>query len=173
MCSIRLSCKRFNSIGSITFALPDYWRFHRIEKSAFINSRQTEARFGKGLDEWMTPIDLPRASRPGTQPAYDFYLKLVVIGDGYTGKTSFVKALAKESSPTGYSQTTGWDFKAFHRKFHGKVVKVHLWDLGTIHGRETPIAPFYRNASGCFVFYDITHRQSFDHIRQHLAEFNV
>lgn len=49
-------------------------------------------------------------------------------------------------------------------------VKLQLWDTAGQERFRSITRSYYRNCAGCFIVYDITHRESFDHARDWLQE---
>lgn len=55
--------------------------------------------------------------------------------------------------------------------FTDKVrVKLQLWDTAGQERFRSITRSYYRNCAGCLVIYDITNRESFEHVREWLEE---
>ena len=54
----------------------------------------------------------------------------------------------------------------------GKTIKLQIWDTAGQERFRTITSAYYRGADGVVMVYDITHRESFDHVSEWLAEVN-
>lgn len=89
-------------------------------------------------------------------------MKILIIGDGNVGKSSFVNRYVNGQFNKNYKMTVGVDFalKILHWSDTERV-KLHLWDIA---GQERFISmtrAYYKGALGCVVIFDITDSKSF------------
>ncbi|XP_019122605.2 ras-related protein Rab-7L1 [Larimichthys crocea] len=89
-------------------------------------------------------------------------LKILVVGDGNVGKTSFVRRYVNGQFNSSYKMTVGVDFsvKVLHWSDKEKV-RLQLWDIA---GQERFISMtriYYKGALGCVVMFDVTSSASF------------
>ncbi|XP_038579657.1 ras-related protein Rab-7L1-like isoform X2 [Micropterus salmoides] len=89
-------------------------------------------------------------------------LKILVVGDGNVGKSSFVHRYVNGQFNKMYKMTVGVDFsvKLLHWSDKEKV-RLQLWDIA---GQERFISMtriYYKGASGCVVMFDVTSSSSF------------
>ncbi|MHA1340400.1 MAG: Rab family GTPase [Promethearchaeota archaeon] len=96
-----------------------------------------------------------------------YVLKICVIGDGSVGKTSLVLQYCEHKFQENYIMTIGSNFAVKELALDdGKInVKAQIWDLAGQQHFQFVRPPFYRGASGSILVYDITRRESFDHIK--------
>ncbi|XP_074003763.1 ras-related protein Rab-28 isoform X1 [Numenius arquata] len=95
----------------------------------------------------------------------DRQLKLVVLGDGTTGKTSLATRFAQETFGKQYKQTIGLDFFLKRIVLPGNLnVTLQVWDVGgqTIGGKM--LDKYIYGAQGILLVYDITNGQSFENL---------
>ncbi|XP_075276665.1 ras-related protein Rab-28 isoform X2 [Opisthocomus hoazin] len=95
----------------------------------------------------------------------DRQLKLVVLGDGTTGKTSLATRFAQETFGKQYKQTIGLDFFLKRIILPGNLnVTLQVWDVGgqTIGGKM--LDKYIYGAQGILLVYDITNSQSFENL---------
>ncbi|KAJ7419749.1 Ras-related protein Rab-28 [Pitangus sulphuratus] len=95
----------------------------------------------------------------------DRQLKLVVLGDGTTGKTSLATRFAQETFGKQYKQTIGLDFFLKRILLPGNLnVTLQVWDVGgqTIGGKM--LDKYIYGAQGVLLVYDITNGQSFENL---------
>uniref|UniRef100_A0A7S2TPC8 Uncharacterized protein n=1 Tax=Lotharella oceanica TaxID=641309 RepID=A0A7S2TPC8_9EUKA len=90
---------------------------------------------------------------------------LVMIGDAGVGKTALLLRFADDQFLGDYMPTVGVDFR--YRKFDvdGKRVKLQIWDTAGQERFRTMTASYYRGAHGVVLVYDITNRESFEHVQ--------
>ncbi|KAG8003023.1 Ras-related protein Rab-7L1 [Nibea albiflora] len=84
-------------------------------------------------------------------------LKILVVGDGNVGKSSFVHRYVNGQFNNAYKMTVGVDFsvKVLHWSDKEKV-RLQLWDIA---GQERFISMtriYYKGALGCVVMFDVT-----------------
>ncbi|XP_039396414.1 ras-related protein Rab-28 isoform X5 [Mauremys reevesii] len=95
----------------------------------------------------------------------DRQLKLVVLGDGTSGKTSLATRFAQEAFGKQYKQTVGLDFFLKRITLPGNLnVTLQVWDIGgqTIGGKM--LDKYIYGAQGVLLVYDITNYQSFENL---------
>ncbi|XP_048160099.1 ras-related protein Rab-28 isoform X2 [Corvus hawaiiensis] len=95
----------------------------------------------------------------------DRQLKLVVLGDGTTGKTSLATRFAQETFGKQYKQTIGLDFFLKRILLPGNLnITLQVWDVGgqTIGGKM--LDKYIYGAQGILLVYDITNGQSFENL---------
>mmetsp|Transcript_6990 Transcript_6990/g.13024 ORF Transcript_6990/g.13024 Transcript_6990/m.13024 type:complete len:203 (-) Transcript_6990:170-778(-) len=90
---------------------------------------------------------------------------LVMIGDAGVGKTALLLRFADDQFLGDYMPTVGVDFR--YRKFDvdGKRVKLQIWDTAGQERFRTMTASYYRGAHGVVLVYDITNKESFEHVQ--------
>ncbi|XP_028266391.1 ras-related protein Rab-7L1-like isoform X2 [Parambassis ranga] len=89
-------------------------------------------------------------------------LKILIVGDGNVGKSSFVHRYVSGQFNKTYKMTVGVDFsvKLLHWSETEKV-RLQLWDIA---GQERFISMnriYYKGAVGCVVMFDVTNSSSF------------
>ena len=97
-------------------------------------------------------------------------LKIIVIGNSNTGKTSFVNKWTKGTFTDNYKATvvSEFSFKVF--QFKDKYYRIQLWDLAG-QDKNTHITKiFSKNSHGCIVLCDITNKETFDGLTSWLIE---
>ncbi|KAM8968134.1 ras-related protein Rab-28 isoform X1 [Sminthopsis crassicaudata] len=95
----------------------------------------------------------------------DRQLKIVLLGDGTSGKTSLATRFAQEAFGKQYKQTVGLDFFLKRITLPGNLnVTLQVWDIGgqTIGGKM--LDKYIYGAQGILLVYDITNYQSFENL---------
>ncbi|CAJ1084381.1 ras-related protein Rab-7L1-like isoform X1 [Xyrichtys novacula] len=89
-------------------------------------------------------------------------LKILVVGDGNAGKTSFVHRYVSGQFNKTYKMTVGVDFSVKLLQWSDREkVRLQLWDIA---GQERFISMtriYYKGALGCVVMFDVTSSSSF------------
>lgn len=99
-------------------------------------------------------IDAP-ASKP------DYVLKILVVGNSFVGKSSFLMRLCVNAFSQRYSSTIGVDFYAKVLQVEDKVISLQLWDTAGQERFQSVTKAYYRGAHGIILMYDIAQEESF------------
>ena len=89
-------------------------------------------------------------------------LKIIVIGNSGTGKTSFVNRWTKNIFSDTYKATivSEFGFKIFEAD--GKLYRIQLWDLAGQDKNAMVTKIFAKDSHGCIVMADATNLQTRD-----------
>ncbi|WVZ58671.1 hypothetical protein U9M48_008913 [Paspalum notatum var. saurae] len=128
----------------------------------------------------------------GAGEKVDYVFKVVLIGDSAVGKSQILARFARNEFSLDSKATIGVEFQTRTLVIDHKSVKAQIWD--TAGQERQPLPPpdnvvshpnlaiwlarryravtsaYYRGALGALLVYDITKRQSFDHIPRWLEE---
>ena len=92
---------------------------------------------------------------------YDFIYKIILIGDAYVGKTSFL-ARYIENIFIDVRPTIGVEFRLKMIELEdGKKVVLQIWDTAGQKKFTNMIKSYFVGAHGIILFYDISYRESF------------
>ncbi|KAK3582756.1 hypothetical protein CHS0354_015280 [Potamilus streckersoni] len=97
--------------------------------------------------------------------APDKQIKVVILGDGASGKTSLASRYAQEQFGKQYRQTIGLDFFLKRVVLPGNVhVAMQVWDIGgqTMGGKM--LENYIYGCQGALLVYDITNYSSFENM---------
>ena len=89
-------------------------------------------------------------------------LKIIVIGDSGTGKTSFVNKWTKDSYSDTYKPTIVSEFAYKIFEFKGKFYRIQIWDLAGQDKNTAITKIFSKDSHGCLVLCDITNKESLE-----------
>lgn len=103
---------------------------------------------------------------------YYALIKLIVIGNSNTGKSSLLSRYVDDQFTSNFITTIGIDFKIKSLEFKGKRFKVQIWDTAGQERFRTIAKLYYRNVDGALLCYDCTNEESFAHITHWMAELN-
>jgi len=97
--------------------------------------------------------------------AYDYLLKLLLIGDSGVGKSCLLLRFSDDSFTPSFITTIGIDFKIRTIELDGKRIKLQIWDTAGQERFRTITTAYYRGAMGILLVYDVTDERSFKNIR--------
>ena len=87
-------------------------------------------------------------------------IKIIIIGNSGSGKTSFCNRWIKGTFSEKYKATIMTDFSQKLHTYKNKEYKISLWDLGGQDRNIHTTKVLTKNAFGCLVFCDITNIKS-------------
>ncbi|MHA2227308.1 MAG: Rab family GTPase [Candidatus Hodarchaeales archaeon] len=98
--------------------------------------------------------------------------KIILIGDGGTGKTSLVNRFVHRKFSSIYKTTIGVDITPYRVsiKDSGKSVRFVLWDMSGQTHFERFRVKFYTGTSGALVVYDLTRATSLRNVPSWIKE---
>jgi len=105
------------------------------------------------------------SSSSGGKPAYDYLIKLLLIGDSGVGKSCLLLRFSDDSFTPSFITTIGIDFKIRTIELDGKRIKLQIWDTAGQERFRTITTAYYRGAMGILLVYDVTDEKSFGNIR--------
>ncbi|KAM3726403.1 Ras-related protein [Dirofilaria immitis] len=92
-------------------------------------------------------------------------IKIVVCGDGASGKTSLCVRFAQDNFGRQYHQTVGLDFFTRRLTLPGNVsVLMQIWDIGGQSIASPMLEKYVNGAHGAVVVYDVTNSSSFENL---------
>ena len=83
-------------------------------------------------------------------------LKIVVVGNSGTGKTSFCKRWINDEFDNTYKATVLSDFSYKVYEFEGNYYKIQFWDIAGQDKNIYTSKVFTKNSHGCLILADIT-----------------
>ena len=89
-------------------------------------------------------------------------LKIIVIGNSNTGKTSFVNKWTKGTFSDVYKATVVSEFAFKIFQYKEKFYRIQLWDLAGQDQNTSITKIFSKNAHGCIVLCDITNKDTLE-----------
>jgi len=98
-------------------------------------------------------------------PAYDYLIKLLLIGDSGVGKSCLLLRFSDDSFTPSFITTIGIDFKIRTIELDGKKIKLQIWDTAGQERFRTITTAYYRGAMGILLVYDVTDEKTFANIR--------
>jgi small GTP-binding protein len=102
---------------------------------------------------------------------YEYIFKICVIGPSMSGKTSLLNRFINNTFNSHYYSTIGSDFFIYNTKSDDIPVKLQLWDLAGNRRFRNVIPVYCRGTFGCILMFDLSDRQSYNEITEHLEYF--
>lgn len=100
----------------------------------------------------------------------DYVFKVVLIGDSAVGKSNLLSRFSRNEFSLDSKATIGVEFQTKTLVIDHKTVKAQIWDTAGQERYRAVTSAYYRGAVGAMLVYDITKRQSFDHVARWLEE---
>ncbi|KAG8056263.1 hypothetical protein GUJ93_ZPchr0002g24551 [Zizania palustris] len=100
----------------------------------------------------------------------DYVFKVVLIGDSAVGKSQLLARFARNEFNLDSKATIGVEFQTRTLQIDARTVKAQIWDTAGQERYRAVTSAYYRGAVGAMLVYDITKRQSFDHVARWLQE---
>ncbi|RDX57676.1 Ras-related protein RABC1 [Mucuna pruriens] len=125
-----------------------------------INEIEFQNRFlviGFGTDNDFIAMD------SSSNQEFDYFFKLLMIGDSGVGKSSLLLSFTTDSFED-LSPTIGVDFKIKYVTMEGKKLKLAIWDTAGQERFRTLTSSYYRGAQGIIMAYDVTRRETISNL---------
>ena len=104
-------------------------------------------------------------------PEYDYFVKLVVVGDPGCGKSALIFRFAEGRFPTPREVEGPFGFKWRTLEADGRVIKLQIWDpLWT--SMRCPTCATYRGSNAIVVLFDVMNSESFERVKLWLQDID-
>eukprot|EP01098_Paradermamoeba_levis_P012727 TRINITY_DN562_c0_g1_i1.p1 TRINITY_DN562_c0_g1~~TRINITY_DN562_c0_g1_i1.p1 ORF type:complete len:210 (-),score=46.41 TRINITY_DN562_c0_g1_i1:183-812(-) len=101
---------------------------------------------------------------------YDYLFKFIVIGDAGTGKSCILHRFIEDKFKKDSTHTIGVEFGSKVVEIGGKKTKLQIWDTAGQERFRSVTRSYYRGAAGALLVYDITSRETYNHVSQWLND---
>jgi len=102
--------------------------------------------------------------------SYDYMFKYIIIGDTGVGKSCLLLQFTDKRFRTDHDLTIGVEFGARLISIDGKAIKLQIWDTAGQESFKSITRSYYRGAIGALLVYDVTRRETFNHLEHWLRE---
>jgi len=93
---------------------------------------------------------------------FDEKIKLMIIGETKTGKTSLISRYCKnEFSGSLYLSTMGIDFQIKNLQMNSKKIRLQIWDTAGQERFRNIAKNYFQSSDGFVIVYDIANLESF------------
>lgn len=95
---------------------------------------------------------------------YDYLFKFIIIGDAAAGKSCLLYRFTDNKFKGDSTHTIGVEFGSKVIDAGDKSLKLQIWDTAGQERFRSVTRSYYRGAAGCILVYDITSRESYNHL---------
>jgi len=97
-------------------------------------------------------------------------IKVVLVGDAFTGKTSILNRLVYNQFANALPSTVGASFLTHKCQVGSRIVRMDIWDTAGSERYRAMAPMYYRQAAAALVVYDITQHATFEITEQWIDE---
>jgi Ras-related protein Rab-2A len=102
--------------------------------------------------------------------SYAYLFKYIIIGDTGVGKSCLLLQFTDKRFQPVHDLTIGVEFGARLINLDGKQIKLQIWDTAGQESFRSITRSYNRGAAGALLVYDITRRETFDHLASWLED---
>ncbi|WCJ21215.1 Ras-related protein Rab-2A [Euphorbia peplus] len=102
--------------------------------------------------------------------SYDYLFKYIIIGDTGVGKSCLLLQFTDKRFQPVHDLTIGVEFGARMVTIDSRPIKLQIWDTAGQETFRSITRSYYRGAAGALLVYDITRRETFNHLTNWLAD---
>ncbi|XP_061790118.1 ras-related protein Rab-25b [Nerophis lumbriciformis] len=106
----------------------------------------------------------------GSDEAYNFVFKVVLIGESGVGKSNLLSRFTKNEFNHDSRTTIGVEFSTRTVQLNTFAVKAQIWDTAGLERYRAITSAYYRGAVGALLVYDITKHLTYDSVERWLKE---
>ena len=112
----------------------------------------------------LCPPPLTPSARPASPARY------IIIGDTGVGKSCLLLQFTDKRFQQVHDLTIGVEFGARMITIDNKQIKLQIWDTAGQESFRSITRSYYRGAAGALLVYDITRRETFNHLTSWLDD---
>merc|ERR1712000_602867 len=101
---------------------------------------------------------------------YKYLFKYIIVGDTAVGKSCLLLQFTDKRFQPVHDLTIGVEFGARMISLDGKQIKLQIWDTAGQESFRSITRSYYRGAAGALLVYDITRRETFEHLQSWLED---
>merc|ERR1712117_120467 len=102
--------------------------------------------------------------------SYSYLFKYIIIGDTGVGKSCLLLQFTDKRFQPVHDLTIGVEFGARMINIDQKQIKLQIWDTAGQESFRSITRSYYRGAAGALLVYDITRRDTFNHLTTWLED---
>jgi len=102
--------------------------------------------------------------------SYAYLFKYIIIGDTGVGKSCLLLQFTDKRFQPVHDLTIGVEFGARMITIDNRQIKLQIWDTAGQESFRSITRSYYRGAAGALLVYDITRRETFNHLTRWLEE---
>jgi small GTP-binding protein len=97
-------------------------------------------------------------------------LKIIILGDTYSGKSSLMGRICKDEYSSTFISTIGVDYSRKIISKNNITYKCNIWDTSGQDKFNLIVSSYYRNVSCAIILYDVTNLESYKNIQKWISE---
>ena len=101
---------------------------------------------------------------------FDYLLKFIIIGDSSVGKTNILSVYKDGTFNEKIQPSIGVEFIAKNIKIEDSTFRIQIWDTAGQENFLSMTRVYYKNSCCAFIVYDITEKDTFNHVEFWLSE---
>ena len=101
---------------------------------------------------------------------YNYLFKYIIIGDPSVGKSNLLMKFAHNKFTDEYQATIGVEFGAKNIEIDQQIYRIQIWDTAGQENFRSITRAYYKNSVCAMVVYDITNRESFEHVQNWIED---
>ncbi|XP_076136970.1 ras-related protein Rab-25b [Alosa pseudoharengus] len=106
----------------------------------------------------------------GSDEAYNFVFKVVLIGESGVGKSNLLSRFTKNEFNHDSRTTIGVEFSTRTVQLNGLTIKAQIWDTAGLERYRAITSAYYRGAVGALLVYDISKHLTYESAARWLKE---
>lgn len=100
-------------------------------------------------------------------------IKLIVLGNQFVGKTSFIKRVVNDNFREFYMATIGVDYDKISFDHKGSNHEIILWDTSGQDKFNFLLESYFTSVNGAIIMCDVSVYQSFQQAKNWIDEFRI
>ena len=104
---------------------------------------------------------------------YDHMFRYIIVGDMAVGKSCLLLQFTDHKFRYQHELTIGVDFGGKTIQVNNKNIKIQIWDTAGQEAFQAITRTYYKGAIGALLVYDITRKETFDHIKKWYEEVKL
>lgn len=106
----------------------------------------------------------------GSDEAYNFVFKVVLIGESGVGKSNLLSRFTKNEFNHDTRTTIGVEFSTRTVELNTFTIKAQIWDTAGLERYRAITSAYYRGAVGALLVFDITKHLTYESVERWLKE---
>lgn len=102
--------------------------------------------------------------------SHSYQFKYIIIGDAAVGKSCLMLNFIDKRFRAEHDLTIGVEFGSKIIDVKGTKIKLQIWDTAGSESFKSITRSYYRSAAGALLVYDISRKDSFNHLSEWLNE---
>ena len=103
---------------------------------------------------------------------YDYIIKALLLGDSNVGKTLLIGKFIDNEFSENTLNTIGLDLKCTSIIINNKKISLQIWDTAGQEKYKSMTTSYYRGVNIIFIVYDVTNQESFNHVKNWIADID-